>query len=93
MLPAVCRACIYTMLNGDYERMNTCWPRRQAIWEWLTREPLAPVTVISDRQLAGKGFTCPNGRHACGQPQSFIKVIFPAALEYYRFWYYMASSV
>ena len=50
---------------GQVESVLACWPSRQAIWEWLTREPLAPVTVMVQKKLPGKGLAWPAGRHAC----------------------------
>ena len=45
--------------------MVTCWPSKQLICEKLTRDPLAPETVISDRQLCGNGLRCPPGKQTC----------------------------
>lgn len=47
------------------ENLQTCWPSRQEIWEKLTWEPFAPVTVIIARQFLGNGLTWPPGRQIC----------------------------
>lgn len=51
-----------TRRHGEQSWRRACWPRRAEIWEKLTLEPLAPETVMRERQLAGKGFCCPSGR-------------------------------
>ena len=58
----------------------TCCPRRQDICEKLTWDPLAPVTVIMDRQFLGKGLTWPPGRHTCTKFLFVLKLIFPTYL-------------
>jgi hypothetical protein len=45
-------------------KQRTCCPSRHAIWLKLTVLPLAPDTVISAMQLAGKGLAWPAGMHA-----------------------------
>ena len=40
---------------GTLRPSSSCCPSRQLIWLKLTSEPLAPVTVMRERQLWGKG--------------------------------------
>lgn len=76
-------------IRGVLRPSSSCWPRRQLIWEKLTREPFAPVTVIRDMQFPGNFLTCPDGREAlttseesgCIDPETFMSWARPEAGE------------
>ena len=54
-------------MRGTRRPSSSCCPRTQLIWEKLTIEPLAPLTVMRDRQLRGKACVCECVCNACMQ--------------------------
>lgn len=51
------------VMRGTRRPSSSCCPSKHAIWEKLTKEPLAPAMVMVVRLLCGKGLTMPCGRH------------------------------
>jgi hypothetical protein len=54
-------------MRGTRLPSSSCCPRRHEIWEKLTSDPLAPDTVIRDRQFLGKACRGEGGGGGCRQ--------------------------